>query len=208
MQSKWEHANIMGGFLYKNPYPVAMQNIYITIALVLALFVQGCANTPQPDAPKTSSAKVIDPTNEDLKVAMMAFLKKTGAPVSSTYNFVRFDLNGDKRREAIAIVNSPYGYWCGTHGCTMLIMKAHDNKFTLVNSIQPVREPIYISRTKTKGWNNLIVRISGRWDETKNVLLRYDGSKYPKNPTKLVEYPVNPINNPDFIRVLYDEGTR
>mgnify|MGYP000504120311 CR=1 FL=1 len=184
-----------------------MRIFHLTIALLLALFVQGCAGTPQTEPSSKPSATVKDPTNEDLKAAMLAFLKKTGAPVSSTYNFVRFDLNGDKRREAILVLNSPYGYWCGTHGCVMLVMKAHDDKFTLVNSIQPVREPIYISRTKTKGWNNLIVRISGRWDETKNVLLRYDGSKYPKNPTKLPPYPVSPIDHPDFIRVLYDEGT-
>jgi len=140
---------------------------------------------------------------------MLRFLKNSGAPISSTYNFVRFDLNGDKRRDAVIMIKSPYGYWCGTHGCIMLVMKAHDNGFTLVNSIQPVREPIYISRAKINGWNNLIVRVSGRLNgETKDVALRFDGAHYPKDPTKLGAYPLNPATHPDFIRVLYDDGLK
>ena len=55
----------------------------------------------------------------------------------------------------------------------MLVMKAHNNGFTLVNSIQPVREPIYISRTKNNGWNNIIVRVSGRWEKAKDVAFRF-----------------------------------
>jgi len=140
---------------------------------------------------------------------MLAFLKKSGAPISSTYNFVRFDLNGDKRRDALIMIKSPYGYWCGKHGCVMMIMKAHDNGFTLVNSIQPVREPIYISKAKLNGWHNIIVRVSGRLNgETKDVALSFDGRSYPKDPSRLTEYPLNPAIHPDFIRVLYDDGLK
>ena len=186
-----------------------MRKLHLPLLLIATLLIQGCGHTIQNDKKEPQQTqKVIDPTNEQLKTAMLDFLKSTGAPVSSTYNFVRFDLNGDKRREAIIMIKSPYGYWCGTHGCVMLVMRAHDNGFTLVNSIQPVREPIYISRTKTNGWNNLVVRISGRWSETKNTLLRFDGKKYPKDPSILGEYPLNPANHPDFIRVLYDHGTK
>ena len=186
-----------------------MQKSYLIFAALFTLLVQGCASsTSDSSLTPIPKSNVIDPTNEQLETAMLNFFKSTGAPVSSTYNFVRSDLNGDKRREAIVMVKSPYGYWCGTHGCVMLIMKAHDKGFSLVNSIQPVREPVYISRTKTNGWSNLIVRVSGRWSETKNTLLRFDGAEYPKDPSKLGEYPINPANHPDFIRVLYDHGTK
>lgn len=186
-----------------------MQKILLSLALFLPLLLQGCSSSKTETlTPFPGTTKVTDPSNEMLKTAMLDFFKSTGAPISSTYNFVRFDLNNDKRREAIVMIKSPYGYWCGTHGCVMLIMKANNNGFTLVNSIQPVREPIYISRTSTNGWNNLVVRVSGRWSDTKNTLLRFDGRNYPKDPGKLEEYPINPINHPNFTRVLYDEGTR
>ncbi|NCT41112.1 MAG: hypothetical protein GW778_05580 [Alphaproteobacteria bacterium] len=185
-----------------------MRKILLTIAILIPLFAQGCSSTRESKDGSDSTSKVIDPTNEDLKEAMLNFFKSTGAPISSTYNFVRFDLNGDKLREAIVMIKSPYGYWCGTHGCVMVVMKAHDNGFSLVNTIQPVREPIYISRAKVNGWHNLLVRVSGRWTKTKNVALRFDGKTYPKDPSKLGDYPIKPANNPDFIRVLYDEGTK
>jgi len=138
---------------------------------------------------------------------MLNFLKQSGAPISSTYNFVRYDLNGDKRRDAVIVIKSPYGYWCGTHGCVMLVMKAHNNGFTLVNSIQPIREPIFLAKSKTNGWNNIIVKLSGRMNEkAKNVMLRYNGRTYPKDPSNLAPYPINPATHPDFRRILYNDG--
>ena len=180
----------------------------LIILLFSCIMLQACSSTqtqePQIDLTK---GEFNDPDNEALRAAMLNFLKQTGAPVSSTYNFVRYDLNGDKRRDAIIMIKSPYGYWCGTHGCVMLIMKAHNKGFSLVNSIQPVREPVYISRTRINGWNNLIARVSGRKsNKAKDVALIFDGTSYPKDPSKLSEYPLNPANHPDFIRVLYDDG--
>ncbi len=184
-----------------------VKRIFITIILATTLLIQGCSGQEKTSNPITKTHIFKEPSNEDLSKAMLDFLKKTNAPIASTYNFVRFDLNGDKMRDAILMIKSPYGYWCGKHGCVMLIMKANHNGFTLVNAIQPVREPVYISRTKINGWNNLIVRVSGRMHgETRNVALRFDGAHYPKNPTKFGEYPVNPANHPDFIRILYDDG--
>ena len=175
------------------------------------LFLQGCSTPEQPKEKPIPGfpSGVIDPDNELLKVAMLNFLKKNGAPISSTYSFVRFDLNGDKRRDALVMIKTPYGYWCGQHGCVMLIMKAHNHGFTLVNSIQPVREPVYISRAKINGWHNIIARVSGRnVEKAKDVALRFDGQQYPKDPSVLGEYPLNPANHPDFIRVLYNDGIR
>jgi hypothetical protein len=187
-----------------------MQIRYLITLLISAIILHGCSSPPETISQQVAqTSKVTDPSNEALKTAMLDFLKKNNAPISSTYNFVRFDLNGDKRRDALVMIKSPYGYWCGTHGCIMLIMKAHDTGFTLVNSIQPVREPIYISRAKINGWNNIIVRVSGRLNgETKDVALRFDGAHYPKDPTKLGEYPLSPNNHPDFIRVLYNDGLK
>ncbi|MFK7839045.1 MAG: hypothetical protein AB8B83_01840 [Bdellovibrionales bacterium] len=184
-----------------------MQKILFTCCLAITTLLIGCTPSTTTNNRVETPTTFKDPTNEQLHEAILNFMKTTGAPVSSTYNFVRFDLDGDKRREAIIMVKAPYGYWCGQHGCVLMVMKAHNNGFTFVNAVQPVREPIFISRAKTNGWNNVVVRISGRWSETKNVLLRFDGKQYPDNPETLSPYPINPANHPDFIRVLYDEDT-
>jgi hypothetical protein len=73
---------------------------------------------------------------------------------------------------------NPYGYWCDTHGCTMLVMRAGNDKFELVNAIQPVRAPLYVSNTESNGWKDIIVRVTGRWDESKDVAMTYNGAQY------------------------------
>lgn len=167
--------------------------------IITLLFLAGCAVTapdkgsqcpitPMPDAPP-------EPDDDALRSAVMSFLKSSGAPVSSSYAFTRVDLNGDRRRDAIVLFKTPYGYWCGAHGCTMLVFKAHDTRFSMLSSIQPVREPVYVSYGQTNGWNDLIARVSGRWDKAKNVALRFDGSSYPANPS----------NQPPLLR--FDEST-
>ena len=144
----------------------------------------------------------IDPTDEIARQSVTAFLKETGAPAFSSYQIARHDLNGDRRREALVLFNNPYGYWCDMHGCTMLVFEAHDDSFTLVNAIQPVREPLHISSTENAGWSDLIVHLSGRWDETRDVALQFDGTKYPGNPTALPPYTRLAMN--DAVRIFHD----
>ena len=64
----------------------------------------------------------------------------------------------------------------------MLILKAHNDVFALINAIQTIRPPIYISQEKTNGWKNIIVRVSGRSTKAKDVALQFDGRAYPKYP--------------------------
>lgn len=130
---------------------------------------------PMPEEP-------VDPTDVVARQTVMQFLQDTKAPVSSTYDIGRFDLNGDGRREAFVLFKTPYGYWCSFHGCTMLILEAHNESFTLLGDVQPLRAPLYVSSTATNGWKDLIVHISGRWTETKDVALQFDGANYPRNP--------------------------
>jgi hypothetical protein len=73
----------------------------------------------------------------------------------------------------------------------MLVFKAYDDHFTLVNAIQPLREPLYIDDLETKGWKNMAVRVSGRWDDAKDVVLQFDGRTYPSNPADLPPYPLD-----------------
>ncbi len=133
-------------------------------------------------------AAINEPSDAQLDVAVKSFLKESHAPAASIYSFRRTDLNSDGRRDALIIFKNPYGYWCGIYGCTMLVMEANEDSFKLVNAVQTVREPIYVSDTKTNGWNEIIMHISGRWTETKDVALQYDGEKYPANPSELPPY--------------------
>ncbi len=174
-------------------YSTLMLNFLTTTLLILgALTITSCGGNnagndgsgpllPIPGGPQ-------DLSNVFVKQAVDKFLQSTGAPVASSYEITRVDLNDDKRRDAVVLFKTPYGYWCGMHGCSMLIFKANDDKFTLLSSVQPVRDPIFVSRDKTNGWRDLVVRVSGRWSESKDVALRFDGRTYPANPSSLPPY--------------------
>lgn len=130
-------------------------------------------------------AEVIDPTDYELQQSVKTALSHMQAPLHSTYDVRRIDLNEDGRRDALVLFKTPYGYWCGKDGCMMLVMQAHNDHFTLVNSIQPVRPPIYSSAHSTQGWQDILIRVSGRWDEAKTVAMRFDGHEYPLDPSDI-----------------------
>jgi hypothetical protein len=160
--------------------------IALGLACVL-LLLASCASEPKmaraPLIPVPSGP--IDPPDAVLRAGVADFLSQSQAPAASGYEFSRVDLDADGRRDALVLFNAPYGYWCDRNGCTMLVLKAGDDRFTLVNAIQPIRAPLYISDSQSNGWKDLIVRVSGRWDPAKDVEMAFNGHEYPSNPDEL-----------------------
>lgn len=160
--------------------------IFILFCLTIPFMLGGCSgkdSTPEIKNPLTPPPPaVIDPDDFVLKESVLSIMKETGGPLNSGYIFRRVDLNDDGRRDALVLFKTPYGFWCGTHGCTMLVMQAHNEVFTLVSAIQTVRPPVYISEYKTNGWKNIVLRVSGRSTKAKNVAMQFDGKSYPQYP--------------------------
>lgn len=172
--------------------------------LLASAVLTGCSGSSQPttDILTPLDFGPVDPSDAVLINAVQTFLKTTEAPVASTYEFVRIDLNGDTRRDALVLFKTPYGYWCGIHGCTMLVLKAHNDKFSLVNAIQPIREPVYISNMNSKGWKNIVLRVSGRADKAKDVVLMFGGRSYPEDPSSLPPYAID--QRQSYTRIFYE----
>lgn len=87
------------------------------------------------------------------------------------------DLNGDGLADAIVLLQSRK--WCGSGGCNMLIFRGTAEGFTLVSVSTVTSTPLRVLTDKTAGWNTLIVHSRGRGE----VLMRFDGSRYPPNPS-------------------------
>lgn len=159
---------------------------FACVLLVPALFVSGCtANQDMAEiqAPLLPGPPpVIDPSDIVLKNSLLGIMKETGGPLNSNYTYQRVDLDSDGRRDAIVLFRTPYGFWCGTHGCTMFVMKAHNEHFSMVSAIQTVRPPVHVSEMETNGWKNIILRVSGRSTKAKDVAMKFDGKSYPQYP--------------------------
>jgi hypothetical protein len=124
-----------------------------------------------------------DPDDKLLHLAVADYLKQAGHPASTRYDYVRYDLNGDTRRDALVMLKGPHYYWCDMNGCSMAVFRAHNDKFTLVSETFPIRGPIYIGDNATNGWRDLYVRVTGlSFAPAKDVIMTYDGTGYPRNP--------------------------
>ena len=91
------------------------------------------------------------------------------------------DLNDDGRSELVVHVVGKAA--CGSGGCQTLIFTPAGSGHRLVSSISVTSPPIKVSATRTAGWRNLIVRVSGGGAKARDVELQSDGKSYPTNPT-------------------------
>ncbi len=129
---------------------------------------------------------------DSLNQALLAYFAKTDTDSKyiSPHQTAQVDLNGDGRQDALVLLQNPI-YFCGTGGCTMLVFKATKSGFKFVSRSSLIRGPVLVSETKTHGWRDLIVEVSGGGMPPKMVALKYTGSKYPLNPSTLPELSKN-----------------
>lgn len=128
----------------------------------------------------------------DLNQALLAYLAKTGddPTYANPHQTAQIDLNGDGHQDVLVLLQNPM-YYCGTGGCTMLVFKGTQSGFEFVSRSSLIRGPVLVSDTKTHGWRDLIMEVSGGGIAPKQVALKYTGSKYPLNPSMLPALPKN-----------------
>ena len=153
-----------------------------------------------PLLPIVELEKRLDMDDQHVTAAVHDYLKHKQAPPFSQYDFMRVDLDQDGWRDALIYITAPYGQWCNANGCTVLVLHAKEDGFTIAGEISPIRPPFYISDTLNDGWRNIIVRVSGRTEKAKNVVLRFDGMKYQENAAILPA--TNQILHPIHMRAF------
>lgn len=101
----------------------------------------------------------------------------------TTRYFAAFvDLNGDGAPEAVVYLSG--GGWCGSGGCTMLILARTDSTFRVVTKITITRPPIRVLTSTSRGWHNIAVWVQGGGIRPGyEAELRFDGKAYPSNPS-------------------------
>jgi hypothetical protein len=96
--------------------------------------------------------------------------------------FFEYDLNGDSKKEIF--VGFRGMYFCGSGGCNILIL---DDAGQQVSSFTVAGYPVVIDKNSTNGWNDLFIH-SGKKDR----IVKFDGKKYPSNPSVLPALKVLP----------------
>lgn len=88
------------------------------------------------------------------------------------FQLYKIDLNNDGKQEIFVNFITPY--FCGTGGCTLLLL---DNDLELITKFSPARN-LYVEKMTQNGWSVLLTKTEGKWRH-----LIYKNGTYPSNPT-------------------------
>jgi hypothetical protein len=112
--------------------------------------------------------------------AVAAFVQRTLHVTQ--YKRADADLNGDGRAEALVYVTDQS--YCGSGGCTLLVLSPQGRSFRVVMRSTVTRLPISLLPTSTYGWRDIGVTVAGGGINRPDVArLRFNGNRYPGNPT-------------------------
>jgi hypothetical protein len=180
---------------------------YNLIVLLICLSIISCGkkedtkpvtNNPATDTTKPKqitkdSVPVPDPKEEAKRIEAAAqnisgFLKaysmgdnRNLTDLDRTFIFDSYDLNNDGKYEYLVGLTGTY--YCGTGGCTMVIL---NTDFKLNSEIAGIVYPIFVSNSEiNNGWKNIYVASSGSYH-----IMKYNGAKYPANPADEPEFDI------------------
>lgn len=113
-----------------------------------------------------------------LEKAIKAWAEEPTAPI---YKHAFADLNDDGIDDAVVLITD--NQYCGSGGCSFVIFKGVTGGFNVVSSSTITRAPILLLPEKRKGWHTLSVFVAGGGAKSGKVMMRFDGTEYPGNPS-------------------------
>lgn len=146
----------------------------------------------EPQKPEPTKPDAKHGQQSDINQALLAYLAKKGddPKYANPHRVAQIDLNSDGHPDALVLLENPM-YYCGTGGCTMLVFKGTESGFSFVSHSSLIRSPVLVSDTKTHGWRDLLVEVSGGGATPNRVALKFTGSAYPLNPSTQPPFPKN-----------------
>ena len=115
---------------------------------------------------------------ESLKNFLRDYLKDPATRYRSAF----VDLHDDGAQDAIVYLTGQS--WCGSGGCTLLILASDGPSYRVVTKITIVRPPIRILATRSNGWYDIGVQVRGGGIQPGyEADLPFDGKAYPNNPS-------------------------
>ena len=137
----------------------------------------------KPEVVFTTSQAIYNALNGNATIAappspfdLPTLLAANQALIDGKYRSSMVDLNDDSMPDAIVLFDQDR---CGTGGCNMEIYRGTKTGFEFLSGSTITFPPILVTSEKRYGWKTLIVFSGG----TGTVLIRFNGSRYPLNPS-------------------------
>jgi len=127
-----------------------------------------------------------DVADEDaLKSFLIGYLHEgdaAGNPEGQTrYVAAWVDLNDSGRLDAIVYLSGTN--WCGNGGCVLLVLEPSQSSFKVRARTTVTWPPIGLLQSKTHGWRDIVATVGGGGIPGHQIVLAFDGTRYPRNPT-------------------------
>lgn len=122
--------------------------------------------------------------SEPLKAYLRSYLSPgAGLPDPTTrITAVTVKTDGGKNKEYIVYVSG--SRWCGSGGCTMLILEPIGSSFKVLGRVTIVQLPIRLLPSMANGHPDIGVRVQGGGVRSGyEAVLSFDGASYPTNPS-------------------------
>jgi hypothetical protein len=145
--------------------------------LPAALFIVASACAP------TSSVET--PADDPVLVAIIRYLASDGgwspaadaaAERPTLYSYAEADLDRDAAMEVVAHITGPQ--WCGSGGCTTLILDEGKCGLSVAYRIPVANPPIRTLSTSSNGMRDLAVLVTGGGVAAHYAPARFDGQRY------------------------------
>jgi hypothetical protein len=136
-------------------------------------------------------------TPSDLTIAIKQHLKINNDSSAPKYQYSLTDLNGDGQDDAIVLITD--NEYCGSGGCILNIYRGTKEGFKFVSSSTICKPPIRILSDRSHGWKSIIVYSGG----TGNVVLNFNGKKYPQNPSMQPKATENQLKSAEVLIESY-----
>jgi len=120
----------------------------------------------------------------NLKVFLQKHLKTGSSEFDkrTRYSAAFADLSGAKAPEIVVYVSGRA--WCGSGGCSMLILRPDGATLTVITRTTVTRPPILVLQTTTHGWHDVSVWAQGGGIQPGYAaVLPFNGNAYASNPT-------------------------
>jgi len=157
-----------------------LRNLTVALAGLAVIGVFGCAYATPPKQEGESR----------LRLFLQKYLKKSPSVLDQglRYSAASVSLDGNSGHQYLVYLTSRW--WCGSGGCTALLLEPYDSSFRVIDKFSLARLPIRILPSKTDGWHDLAMPVSGGGIiKGYMAFLRFDGHKYPSNPSMAPRLP-------------------
>jgi len=126
--------------------------------------------------------------NQD-DVSVRRFLQGFDSGLKDRFVAAFTDLNDDGKPEAIVHLTS--SEWCGSGGCTTLVLARDGDSWRVLAKISVTRPPIRVLTTKSNGWHDIAAWVQGGGIQPGyEAELRFDGKRYPANASVAPARPI------------------